>query len=46
MSAQEKNFASRTLTLLRDGPFRRYIIGSAISDTPKAIITKIPMRGM
>lgn len=33
MSAQEKNFASRTLTLLRDGPFRRYIIGSAISDT-------------
>jgi MFS family permease len=33
MSAQEKNFARRTLTLLRDGPFRRYIIGSAISDT-------------
>src|SRR5438309_4474860 len=33
MSAEEKNFASRTLTLLRDGPFRRYIIGSAISDT-------------
>jgi len=33
MSAQEKNFASRTLELLRQGPFRRYIIGSAISDT-------------
>jgi MFS family permease len=33
MSAQEKNFASRTLDLLRQGPFRRYIIGSAISDT-------------
>ena len=33
MSAQEKNFASRTLALLRQGPFRRYIIGSAISDT-------------
>ena len=33
MNAQERNFASRTLTLLRDGPFRRYIIGSAISDT-------------
>src|SRR5947209_19141453 len=33
MDAQERNFASRTLTLLRDGPFRRYIIGSAISDT-------------
>src|SRR6266404_2486766 len=33
MSAEEKNFASRTLTLLRQGPFRRYIIGSAISDT-------------
>ena len=27
------NFASRTLELLRQGPFRRYIIGSAISDT-------------
>src|SRR2546421_7801839 len=33
MSAEGKNFASRTLMLLRDGPFRRYIIGSAISDT-------------
>ena len=33
MSAQEKNFARRTLELLRQGPFRRYIIGSAISDT-------------
>src|SRR5204863_9710437 len=33
MDAVEKNFASRTLTLLRDGPFCRYIIGSAISDT-------------
>src|ERR1700675_1074905 len=33
MSTQEKRFASRTLELLRQGPFRRYIIGSAISDT-------------
>jgi MFS family permease len=33
MSADEKNFASRTLDLLRQGPFRRYIIGSAVSDT-------------
>jgi MFS family permease len=33
MSAQEKNFVTRTLELLRQGPFRRYIIGSAISDT-------------
>src|SRR6202045_1937851 len=33
MSAQEKNFASRALALMREGPFRRYIIGSAISDT-------------
>ncbi len=33
MSAEEKSFASRTLDLLRRGPFRRYIIGSAISDT-------------
>src|SRR5450631_1623232 len=33
MTVQGKNFASRTLTLLREGPFRRYIIGSAISDT-------------
>ena len=33
MSAQEKTLPSRTLELLRQGPFRRYIIGSAISDT-------------
>src|SRR5437868_1292627 len=33
MTAQEKTFGSRTLDLLRQGPFRRYIIGSAISDT-------------
>ncbi len=33
MNAGEKNFASRALALLRQGPFRRYIIGSAISDT-------------
>jgi MFS family permease len=30
---EEKNFAKRAWTLLREGPFRRYIIGSAISDT-------------
>src|ERR1700750_995317 len=29
----EKNFAVRAWELLREGPFRRYIIGSAISDT-------------
>jgi MFS family permease len=33
MDAGEKNFANRALALLREGPFRRYIIGSAISDT-------------
>jgi MFS family permease len=33
MSIEEKNFAKRTLALMRQGPFRRYIIGSAISDT-------------
>src|SRR2546430_1479888 len=33
MDAEEKNFGNRALTLLREGPFRRYIIGSAISDT-------------
>lgn len=33
MNAGEKNFASRALEVLRQGPFRRYIIGSAISDT-------------
>ena len=32
-AAQEKTFGSRTLDLLRQGAFRRYIIGSAISDT-------------
>lgn len=32
MSA-EKNFALRAWDLMREGPFRRYIIGSAISDT-------------
>src|SRR5205085_5921891 len=29
----ENNFAVRAWDLLREGPFRRYIIGSAISDT-------------
>jgi MFS family permease len=33
MSAEEKNFAGRAWALIRQGPFRRYIIGSAISDT-------------
>ncbi|MDP9098922.1 MAG: MFS transporter [Verrucomicrobiota bacterium] len=33
MNAGEKNFWQRTLSLMRHGPFRRYIIGSAISDT-------------
>jgi MFS family permease len=33
MSTKEKRFASRAVALLRQGPFRRYIIGSAISDT-------------
>jgi MFS family permease len=33
MEAGEKNFWQRTLSLMREGPFRRYIIGSAISDT-------------
>jgi len=33
MSAEEKNFAARALALLRQTAFRRYIIGSAISDT-------------
>jgi MFS family permease len=31
--AAEKNFALRAWDLMREGPFRRYIIGSAISDT-------------
>ena len=33
MSAEVKPFGGRTLELLRAGPFRRYIIGSLISDT-------------
>jgi MFS family permease len=33
MDAGETNFWQRTLSLMREGPFRRYIIGSAISDT-------------
>src|SRR4030081_1554505 len=33
MDAGEKNFGQRTLSLMKEGPFRRYIIGSAISDT-------------
>jgi MFS family permease len=33
MNATEKPLWRRTLGLLRPGPFRRYIIGSAISDT-------------
>ncbi|HEY2615213.1 MAG TPA: MFS transporter, partial [Chthoniobacterales bacterium] len=33
MSAEPKSFARAALAVLRQGPFRRYIIGSAISDT-------------
>ena len=33
MSTEAKPFGGRTLELLRAGPFRRYIIGSLISDT-------------
>jgi MFS family permease len=33
MSAEIKPFGGKTLELLRAGPFRRYIIGSLISDT-------------
>src|SRR6059058_6300519 len=33
MSAEEKWIGHRALALLRPGAFRRYIIGSAISDT-------------
>jgi len=33
MSAEAKPFGGRTLELVRAGPFRRYIIGSLISDT-------------
>ena len=33
MSAEVKSSTSKALGVLRNGPFRRYIIGSAISDT-------------
>src|SRR5712671_3323844 len=33
MSAENKPFGKYALDLLRAGPFRRYIIGAAISDT-------------
>src|SRR6266436_2950622 len=33
MSAEEKWIGHKALSLLRPGPFRRYIIGSAISDS-------------
>src|SRR5260370_6930792 len=33
MNAQEKGVGSKSLALLRQGPFRRYIIGSLISDS-------------
>ncbi len=33
MKSGDETFWQRALTLLRHGPFRRYIIGSAISDT-------------
>src|SRR3954469_12960153 len=33
MSAEQKPMWRKTLALLRPGPFRRYIIGSFISDT-------------
>src|SRR5436853_5708722 len=33
MNAQEKSVGSKSLALLRHGPFRRYIIGSLISDS-------------
>src|SRR5437588_11919314 len=33
MSNRETPFHHKTLALLKPGPFRRYIIGSAISDT-------------
>ncbi|MEY2439012.1 MAG: Transrane secretion effector, partial [Verrucomicrobiota bacterium] len=33
MSAQTKPFGKEALALLGNGPFRRYIIGSLISDT-------------
>jgi len=33
MNAQEKWVGSKSLALLRQGPFRRYILGSLISDS-------------
>jgi MFS family permease len=33
MKSEERSFGRRALALLRAGPFRRYIIGSVISDT-------------
>src|SRR5882724_5297941 len=33
MNAQEKWVGSKSVALLRQGPFRRYIIGSLISDS-------------
>ncbi|MDB6147553.1 MAG: hypothetical protein JWO45_1217 [Spartobacteria bacterium] len=33
MSAQTKPFGKEAVALLREGPFRRYIIGSLVSDT-------------
>src|SRR2546422_11663460 len=33
MSAEAKPFGRNAMALLRPGPFRRYIIGSVISDT-------------
>jgi MFS family permease len=33
MNTEEKAFGRRALAILRAGPFRRYILGSAISDT-------------
>src|SRR4029453_4467003 len=33
MNAQEKSVGSKSLSLLRQGPFRRYISGSLISDS-------------
>ena len=33
MPAEEKTFSQRSLGVLRNRPFRRYIIGSAVSDT-------------
>src|ERR1019366_10336301 len=33
MTADEKGLGRRALALMRAGPFRRFIVGSAISDT-------------